>query len=162
MKLALLFLFVFGALQADTVEDSNHELYLTLYTHSTHWTKNDSTGEEYNEAHKAYGAEYINDDKYSLSYNHFINSRGNQVDAYGLGYLFYFNDSLGLQLVGGYQEGYCFDGLLNSVECAQDENQKSAFVLPLLYYKHKYFKIDFFSNGSMFTVRLNIKIYNLF
>lgn len=143
-------------------EDKNNELYLTAYIYSLHWTKNDSTDEKYNDLHKAYGLEYIYKNRYSLSYNHFINSRSKDVDAYGIGYLFHFNDSFGLHLVGGYQEGYCFDGLLNSVECTEGKENKSAFLLPMLYYKHKYFKLDCFTNSDMIALRFNIKIYDLF
>lgn len=152
----------FALLPAADVKDQDHELYLTAYMYSFHWTENETTAEAYNETHKAYGLEYIYDMKYSLSYNHFINSRGRDVDAYGAGYLLHFNESLGLQLIGGYQEGYCFDGILNSVECNDATTDKSAFVLPLLYYKHKYFKLDLFSNSDMIALRFNIKIYDLF
>jgi len=163
----LLLILLFSFVHADDIamsvqEDDKHELFLTAYIYSLHWNKNDSTGEEYNDTHKAYGLEYIYDDSYTLSYNHFINSRGKDVDAYGAGYLYHFSDSFGLHLVGGYQEGYCFDGLLNSVECTEEKGDKSAFVLPMLYYKHKYFKLDFFTNSDMIALRFNIKIYDLF
>lgn len=139
---------------------SEHELYLTAYLLSLHWTRNKDTEEEFNDTHKAYGLEYIYQDKYSLSYNHFINSRNKEVDVMGVGYLVdLYEDSFGLHLIGGYQEGYCFNGLLNSVECTQDKNNNGAFILPLLYYKHKYFKLDFFTNSDMVAFRFNIKIF---
>lgn len=134
-------------------------LYLTSYLYSSHWTKNESTHEKYNDTHKAYGLEYITDSQYSLSYNHFINSRNKDVDTYAAGYLFNFNDSFGLHLLGGYQKGYCFDGLLSSVECSEGRDNSSAFILPLLYYKHEYFKLDLFTNSDMVAFRLNIRIY---
>ena len=152
----------FSNADEQSIADKKNELFLTAYIYSLHWNKNDSTGEAYNDTHKAYGLEYIYDDRYSLSYNHFINSRGKDVDAYGAGYLFHLNDSFGLHLVGGYQEGYCFNGLLNSVECTEGKKNKSAFLLPMLYYKHKYFKLDFFTNSDMVALRFNIKIYDLF
>ena len=166
MKLLLLILFLTflnadeEGLQAETV--NKNELFLTTYIYSLHWSKNDSTGEEFNDTHKAYGLDYIYDDKYSLGYNHFINSRDRSVDAYRAGYLLHFNNSFGLHLIGGYQEGYCFDGLLNSVECTEGKKDQNAFFLPMLYYKHKYFKLDFFTNSDMIALRFNIKIYDLF
>ena len=165
----LIFLLFCSLSQADNIhevakaQDDEHELFLTAYLLSLHWTKNDSTGEEYNDTHKAYGLEYIYNNDYSLSYNHFINSRGRDVDVYGAGYLFdFYEESFGLHLIGGYQEGYCFNGLLNSVECTQGKDDTSTFILPMLYYKHKYFKLDLFSNGDMIAFRFNIKIYDLF
>lgn len=162
MKWTLLFLLICTLVKADDLHTNDHELYLTVYMPSFHWTKNDSTGEEYNKTHKVYGLEYINNEQFSLSYNHFINSRGKEVDAYGAGYLLHFNDSFGLHLIGGYQQGYCFDGILNSVECSEGKTDKGAFILPLLYYKHEYFKLDLFTNSDMIALRLNIKIYDLF
>ena len=142
---------------------SKHDLYLTVYLLSAHWTKNDSTGEEFNDTHKAYGLEYIYQDKYSLSYNNFINSRGKEVDVIGAGYLYdLYDDTFGLHIIGGYQEGYCFDGFLSSVECTEGKDNTGAFVLPLLYYKNRYFKVDFFTNSDMVAFRFNIKITDLF
>lgn len=143
-----------------SVSSTKHDLYLTVYLLSEHWTKNDTTGEEFNDTHKAYGLEYIYKNNYSLTYNHFINSRGNDVDVFGAGYLFdLYDDSFGIHLIGGYQEGYCFDGLLSSQECTKGKDDDSAFILPLLYYKHKYFKLDFFTNSDMIAFRFNIKIF---
>ena len=142
---------------------SKHDLYLTVYLLSVHWTKNDSTGEEFNDTHKAYGLEYIYQDDYSLSYNHFINSRGREVDVVGAGYLYdLYEDTVGIHLIAGYQEGYCFDGPLSSVECTQGKDDNGVYILPMLYYKHEYFKVDFFSNGDMVAFRFNIKITELF
>ena len=162
MKWTLLLVLALTFIRADETQTNKHELYLTTYMYSFHWTDNETTGEAYNETHKAYGLEYIYTMDYSVSYNHFTNSRGKDVDAFGAGYLLNFNDSFGLQLIGGYQKGYCFNGLLNSVECTEGETDKSAFILPLIYYKHKYFKLDMFSNSDMIALRLNIKIYDLF
>ena len=146
-----------------SAQHDEHELFLTAYLLSMHWTKNDSTGEKYNDTHKAYGLEYIYNNAYSLTYNHFINSRGRDVDVYGAGYLLdFYQESFGLHLIGGYQEGYCFNGILNSVECDKSTSSKSAFVLPLLYYKNDYIKVDFFTNSDMIGLRLNLKISNLF
>jgi len=144
-------------------QNEEHELFLTAYFLSAHWTKNDGTGEEYNETHKAYGLEYIYKDTYSLSYNHFINSRGNDIDVVGAGYLYdLYDDSFGLHLIGGYQKGYCFEGFLNSEECIEGKDNTSTFFLPMLYYKHQYFMVDFFTNTDMVAFRINIKIYDLF
>lgn len=152
MKLILSLLLFFAFIKAD-------DLYLTSYIYSYHLTTNDSINEKFNDTHKAYGLEYIANSQYSLTYNHFINSRSKDVDVYAAGYLFNFNKSFGLHLIGGYQRGYCFDGLLNSLECREGKDNTSAFVLPLLYYKHKYFKLDLFTNSDMIAFRLNIKIY---
>lgn len=162
MKWIFIVLLSFTLLLAEENNETKHELYATIYLQSFHFTKNDETGEDFNDVHKAYGLEYIYSNHYSLTYNHFINSRGNDVDVYAVGYLLHFNDSFGLHLTGGYQEGYCFDGFLSSVECTEGRSDKSAFLLPLLYYKHEYFKIDFFTNSDMIAFRLNIKIYDLF
>ncbi len=162
MKWMLALLLFFGFLSADEPQTQEHELYLTLYLHSLHFSDNTETSEAFNETHKAYGAEYIYQEQYSLGYNHFINSRGKGTDVYGAGYLLHFNDVFGLQLTGGYQEGYCFNGFLNSVECTQGMNNKSAFLLPLVYYKHKYFKVDLFTNSDMVALRFNLKVYDLF
>ncbi len=144
------------------VDTQKHELFFTAYIQSFHFTRNSTTHESFNDKQDAYGLEYIYDDHFSISYNHFVNSRYNETDVYGLGYLLHFNEDFGLHLIGGYQEGYCFDGLLNSVECTPGKRNKSAFILPMLYYKHQYFKIDLFSNGDMIALRFNIKIYDLF
>jgi len=168
-RFLFLFLLLINLAKADDLsnppvkDEDPHELFLTAYIFSVHWTKNDTTGEPYNDTHKAYGLEYIYKNEYSLSYNYFVNSRGRDVDVYGAGYLFdFYKESFGLHLIGGYQEGYCFNGLLNSVECKQGSDDTSAYILPMLYYKHKYFKLDLFSNGDMVALRLNIKIYDLF
>ena len=155
--LPLLLLFVF--MRADETGRNEHDLYLTLYMPSVHFSKSDTTDKKFNDTHKAYGIEYIMDRQYSLTYIHFINSRYKDVDAVGIGYLLNFNDDFGLQFIGGYQEGYCFNGLLNSVACQEDKSSKSAFLLPLLFYKHEYFKLDFFTNSDMLAFRLNIKIF---
>jgi len=164
--LVLLFFLLFTSVTAGEIDGvtpakaEKHELFLTAYLYSLHWTENSSTGEEFNDTHKAYGLEYIYDEQYSLTYNHFINSRGKDVDVVGAGYLFdLYQGKFGLHLIGGYQEGYCFDGLLNSVECSQEKDNTGFFALPLLYYKHKYFKLDFFTNSDMVAFRFNIKIY---
>jgi len=163
-KLVLLTFLLFTPLIADeideTTQDQKHELFLTAYLYSLHWTKNSSTGEEFTDTHKAYGLEYIYDEQYSLTYNHFINSRGKDIDVVGAGYLFdLYKGKFGLHLIGGYQKGYCFDGPLNSVECTQQEDNTGLFILPLLYYKDKYFKLDVFTNSDMVAFRFNIKIY---
>jgi hypothetical protein len=158
MRWIFIILLLFSFVNADE-DTQEHELFITAYIYSVHFSDNDDTGESFNKTHKAYGLEYINQDKYSITYNNFINSRGNEVDVYGVGYLFHFNDSFGLHLIGGYQEGYCFEGMLSSVECTEGKDNTSLYVLPLLYYKHKYFKIDFFTNSDMIALRFNIKIY---
>ena len=151
MRLFLLFMLFFTFIKAD-------ELYLTTYIYSTHFKERDSGDKKFNEKHNVYGLEYITDNQYSLTYNHFKNSRDKEVDVYGVGYLFEFNKSFGLHLIGGYQEGYCFKDFLYSVECQDDSDDTSVIVLPLLYYKNKYFKLDIFANTGMCALRLNIKI----
>ena len=159
MKLLLFLLSLIALLNAEN-SPKEDEYYFTAYLHSIHFTKNKQTNSNYNEKHKSYGLEYINKEKYTFSYNHFVNSRANDVDAFGLGYLFHFNDEFGLQIISGYQKGYCFDNIfLSSVECTNGLSNESAFVLPLLYYKYKYVKIDLFSNGDMFSFRFNLKVY---
>ena len=91
-------------------QSKEHELFLTAYLYSLHWTNNSETGKKFTDTHKAYGLEYIYNNTYSLSYNHFINSREKEVDVYTAGYLFdIYKEKFGLHLMGGYQKGYCFD-----------------------------------------------------
>lgn len=151
MKWLLLVLFISTLLRAD-------ELYLTSYIQSFHFVKNETTHEKFNETHKAYGLEYITPSHNSFTYNHLTNSRNQDVDVYSVGHLFSFNKSFGLHLIAGYQEGYCFNGL-KSVECKAGDNDTSAFALPLLYYKHEYFKLDFIGLPDLIGFRLNIKIF---
>ena len=158
MRLILVALLLFTFVKSDDRYDE-HNFFITVYLDSTHFTKNDDTDKHFNEVHRAYGLEYINTWGYTLTYNHFINSRGMDVDVYGAGYLLDFNSDFGLHLIGGYQEGYCFDGFLNSVECTQSKDNSSEFFLPMLYYKHEYFKIDFFTSSDMIAFRFNIKVY---
>lgn len=163
MKYLLALILSLTLIRAEELEKNPHELFLTAYYYSLHWTDNDDTGEEFNDTHKAYGVEYIYQNDYSLTYNHFVNSRGRDVDVYGAGYLFdFYKDTFGLQLIGGYQEGYCLNNILSSEECVEGKDDTSAFILPMLYYKHEYFKVDLFSNGNMIALRFNIKIYDLF
>ncbi|QOY55619.1 hypothetical protein HUE87_05170 [Candidatus Sulfurimonas marisnigri] len=151
MKFHILLLFLFTFIKAD-------ELYVTAYIFSSHFIDRDGSEEKFNEKHDAYGLEYITDNKYSLTYNHFTNSRDKEVDVAGVGYLFELNKSFGLQLIGGYQKGYCFSAL-KSVECQDNSNDTSIIILPLLYYKNKYIKLDFLTTTEMFGLRFNIKIY---
>ena len=160
MKILLIFLLFILSSQAN--EKKLHEFYATVYLPSIHFTKNDDTGEEFNEKHDAYGAEYLYKNRYTLTYNNFINSRHKEVDLYGVGYLFHFNKDFGLHLMAGYQKGYCFDGFLRSTECIEGKKNEGAFLLPLLYYKHKNLKLDFFTNSNMVAFRVNLKLNDLF
>ncbi len=160
----IVFIFLsFTGLAQEATGSKKHDLYLSTYIYSYHWTDRTDTGEKFNETHKAYGLEYNYEDSYSLNYTHFLNSRNKEVDMYAIGYIYnLYEDSFGVQIIGGYQDGYCFDGLLKSVECTENKNPKSTFILPLIYYKNDYIKIDFFSDSHMITFILNLKISNLF
>ncbi|QOY51061.1 hypothetical protein [Candidatus Sulfurimonas baltica] len=151
MKSFILLLLLFISVNAD-------ELYITAYIFSSHFKDRDSSSEEFNEKHNAYGIEYITDNKYTFTYNHFTNSRERETDAIGVGYLFELNKSFGLHMIGWYQKGYCFSDL-KSVECQENSDDKSVIILPLLYYKNEYIKLDFLTTSEMFGLRFNIKIY---
>ena len=151
MKVFLLFLLFSIFAKAD-------ELYLTSYIYSSHFKERDGVHKDFNEKHNAIGLEYITDKQYSFTYNHFVNSRDRDVDVYGAGYLFNFDKSFGLHLVGGYQKGYCFNSRFRSVECKDGSDDTSVVVLPLLYYKNKYIKVDLLPTARMFALRLNIRI----
>ena len=160
MKTVLILILSSFLLQAKT--EDRHGFYATIYLPSVHFTKNDHTGEAFNEKHNVWGVEYLFKEKYTLSYNNFTNSRYKEVDLYGAGYLIPFSQPFGLHLIAGYQKGYCFDGFLRSTECSEGKKNESLFLLPLLYYKHKYFKLDFFTNSNMIAFRVNLKLNDFF
>lgn len=130
--------------------------YATVGMVSTHF-KNDA-GKPYNEEHKAYGAELILDQKYTLAYLHFINSRDKVTDVGTIGYRYDLYGPFGFYGVVGYQKGYCFEGL-KSVECSEGKNNSGFAFMPMLYYKHDYFTLDLISQGTMVALKLNIKLF---
>lgn len=159
MRYLIWFILLFNLTYAQDIEQKN-ELYVTAYIQSLHFAKNDQRNESYNEKHNAYGLEYIYDETYSLTYNHFVNSREKDVEVLGIGYLFHFNDEFGFQLITGYQKGYCFGSSpLDSVECRESISNEGTYVLPMLYFKYKYVKIDLFTNGEMVSFRYNLKVF---
>ncbi|DAB39511.1 MAG: hypothetical protein A2023_03030 [Sulfuricurvum sp. GWF2_44_89] len=133
------------------------ELYATVGMLSHHFGTNES-GNDYNENHKAFGAEAVLDQRYTLAYLHFINSRDKTTDIIALGYRYDFIDSFGIYGVVGYQRGYCFDGL-KSVECTEGKDNSGIAFMPMLYYRHKYFIVDFITQGSMVALKFNLKLY---
>ncbi len=71
--------------------------YATVGMISTHFKTND--GEPYNEEHKAYGAELTLDQKYTLAYLHFINSRNKTTDIGAVGYRYDVIGPLGISAI---------------------------------------------------------------
>jgi len=133
------------------------EGYVTVGIISHHFSTNEE-GEPYNGKHDAYGAEAVLDGRYTLAYLHFINSRDKETDIYAAGYRYDLYGPFGLYVVAGYQEGYCFDGL-RSVECTEGKDNSGFAVLPMLYYRNKYFILDVISQGSMIGFKLNLKLF---
>lgn len=152
MKLLLsLFLFI-SFLHSDEVA-----LYATLGVLSHHFNT-DSNGNRYNQHHDAFGAEVVLDGRYSLAYLHFINSRNKKTDIAAVGYRYDLIDSFGVSGIIGYQRGYCFDHL-KSVECTEGKDNSGIAFLPMLYYRHPYFILDFITQGEMVALKLNLKLY---
>ena len=130
--------------------------YVTVGMVSTHFKTNG--GEPYNEDHKAYGAELMLDQKYTLAYLHFVNSRDKVTDIGTIGYRYDLYGPFGFYGVVGYQKGYCFDGL-KSVECSEGKDNSGFAFMPMLYYKHDYFTVDLITQGTMVALKLNIKLF---
>lgn len=130
--------------------------YATVGMVSTHFNTNN--GEPYNEDHKAYGAELILDQKYTLAYLHFVNSRDKVTDIGAIGYRYDLYGPFGFYAVVGYQKGYCFKGL-KSIECSEGKDNSGFAFMPMLYYKHDYFTLDLITQGSMVALKLNIKLF---
>lgn len=130
--------------------------YATVGIVSTHFKNND--GGPYNEDHKAYGAELTLDQKYTMAYLHFVNSRDKVTDIGTIGYRYDLYGPFGFYAVVGYQKGYCFEGL-KSVECSEGKDNSGFAFMPMLYYKHDYFTLDLITQGTMVALKLNIKLF---
>lgn len=115
-------------------------------------------GRHYNEDHDAYGAELIYDQRYTLAYIHFDNSRFRPTDIVALGYRYDLYGPFGVSVVAGYQHGYCFEGM-KSVECTPGKDNDGFAFMPMVYYRHKNFVVDVMTQGSMVGIKLNIKLY---
>jgi hypothetical protein len=152
MKILLISLLLPFFLAAEEVE-----LYATVGMLSHHFGTAEN-GKSYNEDHNAFGAEAILDQRYTLAYLHFINSRDKTTDIIALGYRYDLIDSFGIYGVVGYQRGYCFEGL-RSVECTEGKDNTNIAFMPMLYYRHKYFILDFITQGSMVALKLNLKLF---
>ncbi len=152
MKILLMFLLLLSPLAGEEIE-----LYATLGMVSHHFGTTES-GKKYNEDHNAFGAEAVLDQRYTLAYLHFINSRDKTTDIIALGYRYDLIDSFGIYGVVGYQRGYCFDAL-RSVECTEGKDNTNIAFMPMLYYRHKYFILDFITQGSMIALKLNLKLF---
>ncbi|HLD22638.1 MAG TPA: hypothetical protein VJA83_01760 [Sulfuricurvum sp.] len=152
MKFFLTLLLFISLLDAKEIE-----LYATLGMLSHHFGT-DENGNDYNENHNALGAEAVLDQRYTLAYLHFINSRDKKTDIVALGYRYDIYNHFGIYGVLGYQRGYCFDGL-RSVECTEGKDNTGIAFMPILYYRHKYFILDFITQGSMVALKFNLKIF---
>lgn len=131
--------------------------YATIAMLSHHFST-DEQGDPYNNKHKALGAELVIDQRYTLAYLHFDNSRDRSTNIYALGYRYSLYGPFGVYAVVGYQNGYCFDGL-KSVECTEGKDDSGFAFLPMLYYKHDLFTLDLMTQGSMIALKLNLKLF---
>lgn len=152
-KIRLLILVLFASCLNATDIDG----YLTVGMASHHFS-NDEQGDTYNDNHKALGAELVIDQRYTLAYLHFDNSRDRSTNIYALGYRYGIYGPFGIYGVVGYQNGYCFDGL-KSVECTEGKDDSGLAFMPMLYYKHDYFTLDLITQGTMVGLKLNIKLF---
>lgn len=152
MKFLLVFLLLLSSIEGKEID-----LYATLGMVSHHFGTYEE-GESYNGNHDAYGAEAVLDQRYTLAYLHFVNSRYKTTDIAALGYRYDVVGPFGIYGVIGYQKGYCFDGL-QSVECTEGKDNSGIAFLPMLYYRHPYFILDFMTQGSMVALKLNLKFY---
>lgn len=149
----ILFILLLFALSSSTEEIN---AYATVGMVSNHFKSNDEA--QYNEDHKAYGAEFTLDQKYTLAYLHFVNSRDKATDIGAIGYRYDLYGPFGFYGVVGYQKGYCFEGL-KSVECTEGKDNSGFAFMPMIYYKHDYFILDLITQGTMVALKLNIKLY---
>jgi hypothetical protein len=149
----LLSLFLFISL----LHSNEVALYATVGVLSHHFNT-DANKNKFNQEHDAFGAEAVFDGRYTLTYLHFNNSRNKTTNIAAVGYRYDFIDSFGLYSIIGYQKGYCFDNL-KSVECTEEKDNSGIAFLPMLYYRHKYFILDFMTQGNMVALKLNIKLY---
>lgn len=150
----LFFLWLLFALCAPAEEING---YATVGIVSTHFKTND--GEPYNKEHKAFGAEFMLDQQYTLAYLHFVNSRDKVTDIAAVGYRYDVIGSFGISGILGYQKGYCLEGFQSSVECTEGKDNSGLAVMPMLYYRHDYFTLDLISQGSMIALKLNLKLF---
>lgn len=134
------------------------EGYVTVGMVSHHFST-DEKATPFNQQHDAYGAEFVFDGRYTLAYLHFINSRDKTTDIAALGYRYPIWEGFGVYAVAGYQRGYCFDGVLSSVECTAGRDNDGFAFLPMLYYRHDRFILDLISQGSMISLKLNLKLF---
>ncbi|MDP2078597.1 MAG: hypothetical protein Q8J85_11175, partial [Sulfuricurvum sp.] len=104
------------------------------------------------------GVELTLDQKYTMAYLHFVNSRDKVTDIGTIGYRYDLYGSFGFYAVVGYQKGYCFEGL-KSVECRESKDNSGFAFMPMLYYKHDYFTLDLITQGTMVALKLNIKLF---
>ncbi len=133
------------------------EGYATVGMVSHHFGT-DESGDAYNGHHDAYGAELVYDRRYTLAYLHFVNSRDKNTDIVAAGYRYEMYKGFGIYGVVGYQKGYCFDGL-KSVECKEGRDNDGIAFMPMLYYRHDYFTLDFITQGTMIALKLNLKLF---
>ena len=132
-------------------------LYATLGMVSHHFEE-DENDRRYNENHRALGAEALWDHRYTLAYLHFTNSRNKSTEITAVGYRHDLYGRFGVYGVVGYQKGYCFEGF-KSVECTEGKDNDGIAFLPMVYYRHPYFMIDFMTQGSMVAFKLNLKLF---
>lgn len=152
-KIRLLIIVLFASSLAATDMDG----YLTVGMASHHFST-DEQGDEFNDKHEAVGAELVIDQRYTLAYLHFDNSRNRSTNIYALGYRYDVYGPFGIYAVVGYQNGYCFDGL-KSVECTEGKDDSGFTLLPMLYYKHDYFILDLIAQQNMVALKLNLKLF---
>lgn len=133
------------------------DLYATLGIASHHFNT-DEYGKKYNEHHNAYGVEALYDQRYTLAYLHFTNSRNRPTDIAAIGYRYDIIGPFGLYGVVGYQHGYCFDGF-QSVECTEGRDNDGIAFMPMFYYRHQYFILDLIVQDDMIALKLNLKLY---
>lgn len=152
MKCILLMLFLVCITDAAEIDG-----YITVGIVSHHFSSNGD--EPFNENHKAYGAELVLDQHYTLAYFHMINSRDKETNIGAIGYRYDLYGPFGIYGVVGYQKGYCFEGFQVSVECTEGKDNSGFAVMPMLYYRHDYFTLDLISQGSMIALKLNLKLF---
>ena len=142
---------------ASSLTATDMDGYLTVGILSHHFST-DEQGDPFNDDHKALGAELVWDQRYTLAYLHFDNSRDKSTNIYALGYRYDVYGPFGLYAVAGYQNGYCFDGL-KSVECTEGKDDSGFTFLPMLYYKHDCFILDLIAQHDMIALKLNLKLF---
>lgn len=148
----LIFILLLAGLNAETIDG-----YLSVGILSHHFST-DEQGNAFNDNHNALGAELVLDQRYTLAYLHFDNSRDRSTNIYALGYRYNFYGPFGIYAVAGYQNGYCFNGF-KSVECTEGKDDSGFTFLPMLYYKHDYFILDLIAQQDMIALKLNLKFF---